>query len=46
MQIRVLGDLEVTAADRVVDLGGAKPRTLVGLLVAAEGRAVAIEQLI
>jgi DNA-binding SARP family transcriptional activator len=44
--IRVLGDLEVTVDDEQVDLGGAKPRTLVGLLVAAEGRAVAIEQLI
>ena len=46
MLIRVLGDLEVTIEDRQVDLGGAKPRALVGLLVAAEGRAVAIEQLI
>jgi DNA-binding SARP family transcriptional activator len=46
MRIRVLGDLEVAAGDRVVDLGGTKPRTVVGLLVAAEGRAVAVEQLI
>ena len=46
MLIRVLGDLEAIVDDEQVDLGGAKPRTLVGLLVAAEGRAVAIEQLI
>lgn len=46
MLIRVLGDLEVVVDDRQADLGGAKPRTLVGLLVAAEGRTVAIEQLI
>lgn len=46
MRIRVLGDLEIAAADGAVDLGGAKPRALVGLLVAAEGRAVAVEQLI
>ncbi len=46
MLIHVLGDLEVVVDGRQVDLGGAKPRTLVGLLVAAEGRAVAIEQLI
>ncbi|GAA1479279.1 hypothetical protein GCM10009623_37250 [Nocardioides aestuarii] len=46
MLIHVLGDLEVVVDGQQVDLGGAKPRTLVGLLVAADGRAVAIEQLI
>ncbi|HXV93449.1 MAG TPA: BTAD domain-containing putative transcriptional regulator, partial [Pseudonocardia sp.] len=46
MHIHVLGDLEVVVDGQQVDLGGAKPRTLVGLLVAAGGRAVAVEQLI
>lgn len=46
MRVQVLGDLEVVVGDRVADLGGPKPRTLLALLVAAEGRAVAVEYLI
>ena len=40
MQVRVLGDLEVVAGDVVLELGGPKPRTLLALLVAADGRPV------
>lgn len=39
MRVQVLGDLEVVLGDRVADLGGPKPRTLLALLVAAGGRA-------
>lgn len=46
MQVSVLGDLDVHVAGEPVDLGGRKPRALLGLLVAAEGRAVPVEQLI
>jgi DNA-binding SARP family transcriptional activator len=46
MRVRVLGELEVVVGDRVADLGGPKPRTLFALLVAAQGRAVAVEHLI
>ena len=50
MRVRVLGDLEVVvgepAADGPVDLGGPKPRTLLALLVAADGRPVTVEHLI
>jgi DNA-binding SARP family transcriptional activator len=46
MRVRVLGDLEVVVADEAADLGGPKPRALLGLLVAAEGRPVTVEQLI
>jgi DNA-binding SARP family transcriptional activator/tetratricopeptide (TPR) repeat protein len=50
MRVRVLGDLEVVvgdpAVDAAVDLGGPKPRTLLALLVAADGRPVTVEHLI
>lgn len=44
--VRVLGDVEVEVDGVVADLGGPKPRVLVGLLVAAAGRPVPVEQLI
>lgn len=46
MRIRVLGELEVEVDAGPAELGGLKPRTLVGLLVAAGGRPVPVEQLI
>jgi DNA-binding SARP family transcriptional activator len=46
MRIRVLGELEVERDGQVLDLGGRKPRALVGLLVAPAGRAVPVEHLI
>ncbi len=46
MQVRVLGELEVEDSDRVLDLGGPKPRALVGLLVVAGGRPVPVEHLV
>ena len=46
MQVRVLGELQVEVDGALVDLGGPKPRALVGLLVAAEGRPVPVEHLI
>ncbi|WP_336923437.1 BTAD domain-containing putative transcriptional regulator [Aquipuribacter sp. SD81] len=47
MRVRVLGDVEVLLADgRPADLGGPKPRALLGLLVAAGGRPVPVEQLV
>src|ERR687893_514727 len=46
MRVQVLGDLEVVLGDRVADLGGPKPRTLLALLVAAGGRAAPVEYLI
>ncbi|MEV6493150.1 BTAD domain-containing putative transcriptional regulator [Actinoplanes sp. NPDC051633] len=46
MRVQVLGDLEVAIGDRVADLGGPKPRTLLALLVAAGGRAAPVEYLI
>src|SRR4028119_522643 len=46
MHVRVLGDLEVVVNQQVVDLGGPKPKALLALLVAAEGRPVPVEQLI
>jgi DNA-binding SARP family transcriptional activator len=46
VQVRVLGDLEVRRGDEVVALGGPKPRTLVGLLVAARGRTIGTERLV
>ncbi|GIF01069.1 AfsR/SARP family transcriptional regulator [Paractinoplanes rishiriensis] len=46
MRVQVLGDLEVVVGERVADLGGPKPRTLLALLVAADGRAVPVEHLI
>ncbi|GAA0794230.1 BTAD domain-containing putative transcriptional regulator [Spirilliplanes yamanashiensis] len=46
MRVQVLGDLEVAVGDQAADLGGLKPRTLLALLVAADGRAVSVEYLI
>ena len=46
MRVRVLGALEVERAGQVLDLGGLKPRILVGLLVASAGRPVPVEHLI
>ena len=46
MRVRVLGELEVELDGHVVDLGGRKPRALVGLLVASGGRPVPVEHLI
>lgn len=42
----MLGDLEVARAGVLVPLGGPKPRALVGLLLAAGGRAVGVEKII
>jgi DNA-binding SARP family transcriptional activator len=46
MLVRVLGNVEVVVDERVVDLGGLKPRALFSALVAADGRAVSVERLI
>ncbi|MFW5468918.1 BTAD domain-containing putative transcriptional regulator [Knoellia sp. CPCC 206435] len=46
MQVRVLGELEVVVDGRPVDLGGPKPRALLALLVAADGRPVPVERLV
>ncbi len=45
--MRVLGDLEVELDDgSVADLGGTKPRTLLGVLIAAAGHPVSVPRLI
>ncbi|WP_158545976.1 BTAD domain-containing putative transcriptional regulator [Blastococcus sp. TF02A-30] len=47
MRYRVLGPLEVTGPDgRPVDVGGAKPRALLTLLLADAGRAVGVDRII
>ncbi|WP_029430200.1 AfsR/SARP family transcriptional regulator [Blastococcus sp. URHD0036] len=47
MHYRVLGPLEVTAPDgRPVDVGGAKPRALLTLLLSEPGRAVGLDRII
>ncbi len=46
MRVRVLGELEVEVDGEVVDLGGLKPRVLVGLLAAAGGRPVPVAHLV
>ncbi|MGK5111554.1 MULTISPECIES: BTAD domain-containing putative transcriptional regulator [unclassified Geodermatophilus] len=47
MHYRVLGPLEVTGPDgQPVDVGGAKPRALLTLLLAEPGRAVAIDRIV
>ena len=46
LSVSVLGELEVSAGGRPVDLGGPKPRALVALLVAGEGRPVPVVHLI
>ncbi len=47
MRYRVLGPLEVTDPDgRPVDVGGAKPRALLALLLAEAGRVVAVDRIV
>ncbi|GAA1928977.1 BTAD domain-containing putative transcriptional regulator [Nocardioides marmoribigeumensis] len=46
MRARVLGELEVEVGTEVLDLGGPKPRALVGLMLAAGGRPVPFEHLV
>ncbi|SEP28283.1 AfsR/SARP family transcriptional regulator [Trujillonella endophytica] len=47
MQFRVLGPLEVTAPDgRPLDVGGAKPRALLTLLLSEPGRVVGLDRII
>ncbi|MGY1771805.1 BTAD domain-containing putative transcriptional regulator [Blastococcus sp. SYSU D00813] len=47
MHYRVLGPLEVTAPDgRPLDVGGAKPRALLTLLLSEPGRAVGLDRII
>jgi DNA-binding SARP family transcriptional activator len=43
--IRVLGPFEVEAGNRVLDLGGPRPRTVLALLVAGAGRVVSLPAL-
>ncbi|SDC36148.1 Transcriptional regulatory protein, C terminal [Geodermatophilus telluris] len=47
MRYRVLGPLEVTGPDgRPLDVGGAKPRALLALLLAEAGRVVPVERIV
>lgn len=47
MRFRVLGPLEVTGPDgEPVDVGGAKPRALLTLLLADAGRVVAVDRIV
>ncbi|QNN51802.1 AfsR/SARP family transcriptional regulator [Nocardioides mesophilus] len=46
MEWRVLGPLEVRAATGPADLGGAKPRAVLALLLAAGGRTVSVDRLV
>ncbi|MFW3169790.1 BTAD domain-containing putative transcriptional regulator [Geodermatophilus sp. CPCC 206100] len=47
MRYRVLGPLEVTGPDgRLLDVGGAKPRALLTLLLAEPGRVVAVDRIV
>ncbi|MGZ6868598.1 MAG: BTAD domain-containing putative transcriptional regulator, partial [Blastococcus sp.] len=47
MRYRVLGPLEVTGSDgRALDLGGAKPRALLTLLLAEAGRVVSVDRIV
>jgi predicted ATPase/DNA-binding SARP family transcriptional activator len=46
MQIRVLGPLEVAIDGAEVDLGGPRPRTLLGILIAHRGHPVPMDRLI
>jgi SARP family transcriptional regulator, regulator of embCAB operon len=43
---RILGSIQVVAADRVVAFAGAKQRTIVAMLILDAGRAVSVERLI
>ncbi|MGK5115707.1 AfsR/SARP family transcriptional regulator, partial [Geodermatophilus sp. CPCC 205506] len=46
MQVRVFGELAVLVDGVPADLGGPKPRALLALLVAAEGRPVSVSHLV
>jgi DNA-binding SARP family transcriptional activator/tetratricopeptide (TPR) repeat protein len=46
MRFRVLGPVEVLAGGRALELGGQKPRALLALLIAANGRTVSVDRLI
>ena len=47
MRFRVLGPLEVTGPDgTVLDVGGAKPRALLTLLLADAGRVVGVDRIV
>ena len=46
VEFRILGPLEVLDGGRQIPLGGAKPRSLLALLLLARGRAVSTERLI
>ena len=46
MEFRILGPLEVLDDGRQIPLGGAKPRSLLALLLLARGQAVSTERLI
>jgi DNA-binding SARP family transcriptional activator len=47
VEVRVLGNLELELdGGRVADLGGTKPRTLLGVLIAASGHPVLVPRLI
>ncbi|MEX5721878.1 BTAD domain-containing putative transcriptional regulator, partial [Geodermatophilus maliterrae] len=47
MRYRVLGPLEVTGPDgRPLDVGGAKPRALLALLLAEAGRVVSVDRIV
>lgn len=44
--VRLLGSLEVVGDSGPIDIGGAQPRVVLGLLAAAGGRAVSVDALI
>jgi DNA-binding SARP family transcriptional activator len=46
VEFRILGPVEVLDGDRQIPLGGAKPRSLLALLLLARGQAVSTEHLI
>ncbi len=46
MEFRILGPLEVLDGGRQIPLGGAKPRSLLALLLLARGRPVSTERLV
>lgn len=46
VRARVLGPMEVLVADRPVELGGLKQRTVLALLLAARGRTVSVDRLV
>jgi DNA-binding SARP family transcriptional activator len=46
LQIELLGPIEARVADRVVALGGQRPRTLFALLALMAGRVVTTDRLV